>query len=89
MKNGQSNNSNNQSGEHQEPALAVEAVQVGGERQRLDQLVEAGFAWEEAVRLTGMREHLYENAEMKQRIADNAHIQFVQWLYERGELNEE
>ena len=54
----------------------------------LDYLIDNGFAWEEAVRLVHMREHIQDNSEIRQRMADDAHMQFARWLYEQGELNE-
>jgi hypothetical protein len=55
---------------------------------RLDYLIDIGFAWEEAITLLNMRERLYDNAEMHQRMADDHRIQFVQWLYAHGEISE-
>ena len=52
----------------------------------IDYLTDTGFAWEEAVTLLNMREHLYENVEMHQRMTDDYRIQFAQWLYEHGEI---
>jgi hypothetical protein len=54
----------------------------------IDYLIDTGFAWEEAVTLLNMREHLYENSEMRQRMAENLRIQFVQWMYAHGELSD-
>jgi len=54
----------------------------------LDYLIDNGFAWEEAIKLVHMREHIHDNSEVRQRMADNAHMQFARWLYEQGELNE-
>ncbi len=54
----------------------------------LHDLLQTGFAWEEAVTLLHMREHLYENKEVSQRMADDCHMQFAQWLYANGEMNE-
>ena len=51
----------------------------------IDYLMDMGFAWEEAVTLHNMREHLYENAEMQQRMTEDHRMQFVQWLYAQGE----
>ena len=65
------------------------AVSISEEQLLLDYLIDNGFVWEEAVRLVHMREHLYDNDEMRQRIADDAHIQFARWLYEQGEFTEE
>ena len=54
----------------------------------LDTLIEQGFVWEEAVKLLHLREHLYENTEMTQRMADDCRMQFARWLYEQGEIGE-
>ncbi len=58
------------------------------QEQQLDALLDAGFAWEEAVTLLNLREHLYENAEMRQRMMDNPRLNFARWLYLNGEMNE-
>ncbi|HEU0001819.1 MAG TPA: hypothetical protein VFQ36_13020 [Ktedonobacteraceae bacterium] len=55
----------------------------------LDYLIDNGFIWEEAIKLVHMREYLYSNDEVRQRIAADAHMQFARWLYEQGELSEE
>ncbi|HLZ63875.1 MAG TPA: hypothetical protein VKR06_43660 [Ktedonosporobacter sp.] len=54
----------------------------------LEQLLDRGFVWEEAIQLINLREHLYDNIEVRQRMADDCHIQFARWLYENGELND-
>jgi len=54
----------------------------------IDNLIDTGFVWEEAVMLLNMHEHLYENAEIRQRMTDDQRIQFVQWLYQHGEISE-
>jgi hypothetical protein len=54
----------------------------------LDDLINAGFAQEEAAMLLHFREHLYENAEMRQRLTDDLRMHFVRWLYISGEMNE-
>ncbi len=59
------------------------------ERQQLDELLEMGFRWEEAVRLLYLHTHLYDNAEMRQRLMADYRIHFARWLYERGTVNEE
>ena len=58
------------------------------EQMLLDYLIDVGFVLEEAVQLLDLREHLYANAEMQQRLADDARMQFARWLYEQGELEE-
>ena len=52
----------------------------------IDDLIDRGFTWEEATALLDMHEHLYENAEMHQRMAEDCRMQFVRWLYEHGEF---
>jgi hypothetical protein len=54
----------------------------------LDELAEMGFVWEEAVKILHMHDHLYENAEVRQRITDDPYLQFMRWLYRQGEINE-
>lgn len=56
--------------------------------EQLDSLIERGFDWEESVKLISLREHVYDNAEVKQRLADDAHMQFARWLYQHGELSD-
>ena len=58
------------------------------EQMLLDYLIGAGFMLDEALQLLDLREHLYTNTEMQQRLADDGHMQFARWLYEQGELNE-
>lgn len=58
------------------------------EVQLLDMLMDTGFDWEEAIQLINLREHLYENMEMRQRVADDSRMHFARWLYENGELGE-
>ncbi|HLG60519.1 MAG TPA: hypothetical protein VKY19_01205 [Ktedonosporobacter sp.] len=58
------------------------------EQVQLDYLMESGFEWGEAVKLLCMREHLYENSEVRQRMADDLRTHFVRWLYEHGEISE-
>jgi hypothetical protein len=54
----------------------------------LDYLIDNGFTWEEAIRLVHMREHIHDNSEVRQRMADDAHMQFARWLYAQGELHD-
>ena len=54
----------------------------------LDYLMNASFTWEEAVMLLHLREHLYENAEIRQRMTDDLRLHFARWLYANGEMNE-
>lgn len=73
----------------QQLATRSELAPLLHEQQRLDRLIEQGFAREEATRLVGMREHLYESTEMQQRMAEDIHIQFMRWLYKQGQLHED
>ncbi len=59
------------------------------EQAMLDQLLDTGFRWDEAVKLLIMRENLCENAEMHQRMCEDYRMHFVKWLYERGVMSEE
>ncbi len=59
------------------------------EQVMLNQLLDAGFRWDEAVKLLTMRENLCENAEMHQRMSDDYRRHFVKWLYEHGIVGEE
>lgn len=54
----------------------------------LDYLLETGFALEEAEKLLDLRDHLYDNAEMRQRMTDDYRMHFARWLYEQQEINE-
>lgn len=54
----------------------------------LDMLVEQGFAREEAEQLLLLREHLYENPEVLQRMSEDNRLLFARWLYEQGEICE-
>lgn len=58
------------------------------EQQQVERLMEHGFFWEEAVKLVQFHDHLYENAEMKQRLVEDEYMQFARWLYEQGAINE-
>ncbi len=59
-----------------------------GDQAMLDYLMNAGFVWEEAVMLLYLREHLYENSEMRQRLTDDLRMHFARWLYTNGEMND-
>ena len=63
-------------------------VPLSAEQMLLDYLLETGFAWNEAMKLLHLREHLYEGAEMRQRMAHDCRMHFARWLYEHGELSE-
>jgi hypothetical protein len=54
----------------------------------LDALIEIGFSQEEAARLAHLRQHLYENVEMRQRLNSDHRLQFARWLFEHGEMHE-
>jgi hypothetical protein len=60
-----------------------------GDQVMLEYLINAGFLWEEAMMLLHLREHLYENAEMRQRITDDLRMHFARWLYVNGEMDED
>ncbi|GAC1394700.1 MAG: hypothetical protein NVSMB38_29270 [Ktedonobacteraceae bacterium] len=40
-----------------------------------------------ARRLQHQRAHVYENAEMQQRLADDSRMHFARWLYEHQQPN--
>lgn len=61
---------------------------IATEQVLLDYLLEAGFAWDEAMKLLDLHEYLYENAEMRERIANDHRMHFARWLYEHGKLRE-
>ena len=66
-----------------------QVVNTSEEQLLLDYLMDNGFVWHEAIKMIHMRENLYSNAEMQQRMADDAHLQFARWLLDHGELNED
>jgi hypothetical protein len=59
------------------------------EHAQLDTLIESGFKWDEALRLLVLREHLYQNKEIRQRLENDNRLQFARWLYQEGEMSEE
>ena len=61
---------------------------ISEEQMLLDYLIDAGFVLDGAIQLLNLREHLYANAEMQQRLTDDARMQFARWLYEQGEIGE-
>jgi hypothetical protein len=63
-------------------------TQTQEEQGYLHALMASGFAWDEATQLLALREHLYENAEMRQRMAEDSRMHFVRWLYQQGEITE-
>jgi hypothetical protein len=72
----------------QDAEIAASTVGVSEEQMLLDYLIEMGFVWEEAAKLLNLRDHLYENAEMRQRMAEDHRMLFARWLYEQGEITE-
>ncbi len=58
------------------------------EQRQVETLMERGFFWEEAIKLVQLHEHLYENEEMRQRLAEDEYMQFARWLYEQGVIND-
>jgi len=64
-------------------------VGISDEQAQVDILIKDGFVWDEAIRLVYFRDHLYSNGEMRQRVANDHRMQFMRWLYEQGELQEE
>jgi hypothetical protein len=70
--------------------IEVESALIGTSEGQLflDYLADQGFGWEEALKLINLREHLYENVEMRQRMADDCRMHFALWLYEQGEIKE-
>lgn len=72
----------------QQVAIEMSTVEANEERLLIDYLIETGFVWEEATKLLHLREHLYENTEVRQRLADDNHMQFARWLYEQGAITE-
>src|SRR5690348_3839626 len=65
------------------------AETMSDENMQLRGLIATGFEWREAIKLLDLREHLHENVEVRQRVADDYRMQFVRWLYEHGEIGEE
>jgi hypothetical protein len=69
------------------PAEQEQAISSDPREQLLlDYLLDMGFTWEESVRLAHIREHLYEGAEMRERMTDDYRMHFARWLYEHGEI---
>ncbi len=63
--------------------------EAAAEHAQLNMLIESGFKWDEALKLLTLREHLYQNKEIRQRIENDNHMQFARWLYQQGEMGEE
>lgn len=71
------------------PQVDDAVLSVGHEeREQLARLLSMGFTLDEANRLQHQRTHIYENAEMQQRLVDDSRMHFARWLYEHGEMNE-
>jgi hypothetical protein len=68
--------------------IEIAETSANKDQSRLEQLMASGFAWEEAIKLLGMREHVYDNSEMRQRMENDPRVQFVRWLIENNEMNE-
>ncbi len=71
--------------------LETEYPQVGSleEQRQIEQLISLGFEWEEAAKLCDLREYLYDNDEMRERVANDSRMHFVRWLYQNGEIRED
>ena len=77
--------------EHRTPQTSVEAERGENREEQmfLDYLLATGFELDEAQKLIEMRDHLYTNPEMRQRMAGDYRMHFARWLYEQGELSEQ
>jgi hypothetical protein len=91
MQNRQQPSQNNVSEQKEYSIPQVETAVTADQEQRkqLARLLNMGFTLEEAHRLQHQRTHVYENAEMQQRQADDSKMLFARWLYEHGEMNEQ
>jgi hypothetical protein len=67
---------------HAQPDIAEHSASI-------DMLVKRGFTREEAERLLHLQEHLYENPEIIQRMAEDNRLLFARWLYKQGEIYED
>ncbi len=75
--------------EYMVPQVNDAVMSVGHEeREQLARLLSMDFTLDEANRLLHQRTHIYENAEMQQRLVDDSRMHFARWLYEHGEMNE-
>jgi hypothetical protein len=76
--------------QQQQQHAETETSTIGSfeEQMLMDYLLEQGFAWNEAQKLMGIKEHFYENAEIRQRMQEDCRVQFARWLYEQGEISE-
>jgi hypothetical protein len=64
-------------------------IEAATEHAQLDTLIESGFKWDEALKLLTLREHLYQNKEIRQLLENDNRMQFARWLYQQGEMSEE
>ena len=79
--------------EHNEPTVQgagreLTPIGIEAEQVLIAYLLEMDFTWDEVMSLLDLREHLYEGAEMRQRMANDHRMHFARWLYEHGELQE-
>jgi hypothetical protein len=77
---------NDRTVQHAEAETSI--IETSEGQMLMDYLLELGFAFDEAEKLIDVREHLYENAEMRQRMQEDYRVQFARWLYEQGEISE-
>lgn len=64
------------------------SIESAGDSAHVDVLIETGFSLEEATRLSHLRQHLYENVEVRQRLNNDNRLLFARWLFEQGEMHE-
>jgi hypothetical protein len=81
------------SSEHNEPVIHnvstdQSSIESTNDSIQLDTLMETGFSREEAIRLSHLRNHLYDNVEVRQRLGHDNRLQFARWLFEHGEMHE-
>jgi hypothetical protein len=76
--------------ERQIKSFSPDAREEPGQRDqmRLEHLMTSGFTWKESVNLVNLREHLYENVEMRQCMEIDPRMQFARWLHEHHEISE-
>jgi hypothetical protein len=91
MKNMQAPDGYSEPGKHVHHKLDTRhyVMDTGTDHMMLDYLLNSGFLWDEAITLLNLREHLYENAEMRQRITDDYRMQFVKWLFEQKMVSDD
>ena len=81
------------SSEHDEPVIHSvstdqESVENTNDSIQLDILMKTGFSRQEAIRLSHLHKHLYENVEVRQRLSQDNRLLFARWLFEHGEMHE-